>query len=84
MKREVKRALKQALIEIKDDKESYHKAYGYWWKRVLDFVNTPVITLKEYIKLESEYEFGVRIVSYYAKKYNELSELEKRLKEVKK
>lgn len=84
MKREVRRALKQALIEIQDDKESYHKAYNYWWVPILNFTNARATNLKEYLRLESEYDFAVRITTYYAKRYNELNELEKRLKEVEK
>jgi hypothetical protein len=74
-----KKAIKTALIEIADEKKLYFDAYNYWWKQIIGFVECPVISLKEYLKRESEYDFGIRIASYYALKYRELETQEKNI-----
>lgn len=48
----------------------------------MDFVECPVISLTEYLKRESEYDFGVRITKCYAIKYIEIVKQERSILEL--
>jgi len=82
LNRVTKRDCKFALKELQDEKKTYFSAYNYWWKRVMDFVECPVISLTEYLKRESEYDFGVRITKCYAIKYIEIVKQERSILEL--
>ena len=80
LKKITKKALKQAVKEIRDDRKSYHDAYSFWFSRILNLTNPPFPgTLKEYMTWQDEYDFCVRITMYYAAKFKELDKQEKEL-----